>query len=97
MINILVSITIPRSNREAALPLLEKLTAASKQEKGNIVYQYYLHPTDPEQLVITEVWQDAEVLAAHEATEHFTGLLPQIVELSAHLEIRKFEATPIEG
>jgi len=97
MINILVSVTVPRSNREAVLSLLEKLTAASKQEKGNVVYQYYLHPTDPEQLVITEVWENAEVLAAHEATEHFTGLLPQIAERSAHLEIRKFEATPIEG
>ncbi|WP_297447482.1 putative quinol monooxygenase [uncultured Alistipes sp.] len=97
MINIIVSVTVPRSNREAVLPLLEKLTAASQKENGNVLYQYYLHPTDAERLVIVEVWENAEVLAAHEATEHFTVLLPQIVELSTKLDIRKFEATPVEG
>ena len=97
MINIIVSVTVGEQNRPAVLPLLEKLTAASRQENGNVVYQYYLHPTEVQKLVIIEVWQNAEVLAAHEATEHFTTLLPQIVELSENLDIRKFRSEPIEG
>ena len=72
MINILVTITVSEQNRPQTLRLLEQLTEASQQENGNISYQHYLHPTDPEQLLIVELWQNGEVLAAHEATRHFT-------------------------
>ena len=68
MINILVTITVSEQNRPQTLRLLEQLTEASQQENGNISYQHYLHPTDPEQLLIVELWQNGEVLAAHEAT-----------------------------
>ena len=64
MINILVTITVSEQNRPQTLRLLEQLTEASQQENGNISYQHYLHPTDPEQLLIVELWQNGEVLAA---------------------------------
>lgn len=92
MINILVTITVSEQNRPQTLRLLEQLTEASQQENGNISYQHYLHPTDPEQLLIVELWQNGEVLAAHEATRHFTTLLPQIEKLSDGIDIRKFDA-----
>ena len=56
MINILVTITVSEQNRPQTLRLLEQLTEASQQENGNISYQHYLHPTDPEQLLIVELW-----------------------------------------
>ena len=96
MINIIVTITVKENHRAAMLPLLEKLTEASQQENGNIRYQHYLHPTDPEQLLILEVWQDADVLAAHEKTPHFTTLLPQIEKLALGLDIHKYEAEILE-
>ena len=95
MINILVTITVSEQNRPQTLRLLEQLTEASQQENGNISYQHYLHPTDPEQLLIVELWQNGEVLAAHEATRHFTTLLPQIEKLSDGIDIRKFDAEPV--
>lgn len=95
MINILVTITVTEGNRPETLRLLEKLTEASQQENGNITYQYYLHPTDPQQLLIVEIWQNGEVLDAHEKTHHFTTLLPQIDKLADGIEIRKFDAEPI--
>ena len=95
MINILATITVSEQNRPQTLRLLEQLTEASQQENGNISYQHYLHPTDPEQLLIVELWQNGEVLAAHEATRHFTTLLPQIEKLSDGIDIRKFDAEPV--
>lgn len=92
MINIIVTITVSEENRPQVLPLLEALTTASQQELGNISYEFYLHPTDPMRLAIIEVWQNAEVLAEHEATKHFTTLLPQIEKLVGrhrHPEIRR--------
>lgn len=96
MINIIVTITVTEENRPQVLPLLEALTAASQQESGNISYEFYLHPTDPMRLAIIEIWQNAEVLAEHEATRHFKTLLPQIEKLAASLDIQKFSAVPID-
>ena len=92
MINIIVTITVSEENRPQVLPLLEALTTASQQESGNISYEFYLHPTDPMRLAIIEVWQNAEVLAEHEATKHFTTLLPQIEKLAVGIDIQKFDA-----
>ena len=90
MINIFVTINVTADKRAKVLELLAELTAASQKENGNLRYQYYLHPTDPAQIVICERWENAAVLAAHEATKHFTTLLPQIGDLATSVDIDKF-------
>ena len=90
MINIFVTINVTADKRAKVLELLAELTAASQKENGNLRYQYYLHPTDPAQIVICERWENATVLAAHEATKHFTTLLPQIGDLASSVDIDKF-------
>ena len=90
MINIFVTINVTADKRAKVLELLAELTAASQKENGNLRYQYYLHPTDPAQIVICERWKNAAVLAAHEATKHFTTLLPQIGDLASSVDIDKF-------
>ena len=90
MINIFVTINVTADKRAKVLELLAELTAASQKENGNLRYQYYLHPTDPAQIVICERGENAAVLAAHEATKHFTTLLPQIGDLASSVDIDKF-------
>ena len=90
MINIFVTINVTADKRAKVLELLAELTAASQKENGNLRYQYYLHQTDPAQIVICERWENAAVLAAHEATKHFTTLLPQIGDLASSVDIDKF-------
>ena len=90
MINIFVTINVTADKRAKVLELLAELTAASQKENGNLRYQYYLHPTDPAQIVICERWENAAVLAAHEATKHFTTLLPHIGDLASSVDIDKF-------
>ena len=90
MINIFVTINVTADKRAKVLELLAELTAASQKENGNLRYQYYLHPTDPAQIVICERWENAAVLAAHEATKHFTTPLPQIGDLASSVDIDKF-------
>lgn len=62
MINIFVTINVTADKRAKVLELLAELTAASQKENGNLRYQYYLHPTDPAQIVICERWENAAVL-----------------------------------
>ena len=90
MINIFVTINVTADKRAKVLELLAELTAASQKENGNLRYQSYLHPTDPAQIIICERWENAAVLAAHEATKHFTTLLPQIGDLASSVDIDKF-------
>ena len=90
MINIFVTINVTADKRAKVLELLAELTAASQKENGNLRDQYYLHPPDPAQIVICERWENAAVLAAHEATKHFTTLLPQIGDLASSVDIDKF-------
>ena len=90
MINIFVTINVTADKRAKVLELLAELTAASQKENGNLRYQYYLHPTDPAQIVSCDRWENAAVLAAHEATKHFTTLLPQIGDLASSVDIDKF-------
>ena len=86
----MINIFVTADKRAKVLELLAELTAASQKENGNLRYQYYLHPTDPAQIVICERWENAAVLAAHEATKHFTTLLPQIGDLASSVDIDKF-------
>ena len=90
MINIFVTINVTADKRAKVLELLAELTAASQKENGNLRYQYYLHPTDPAQIVICERWENAAVLAAHEETKHFSTLLPQFGDLASSVDIDKF-------
>ena len=90
MINIFVTINVTADKRAKLLQLLAEVTAASEKDKNNLPYQYYLHPTDPAQIIICERWENAAVLAAHEATKHFTTLLPQIGDLASSVDIDKF-------
>ncbi len=90
MINIFVSISVAVDKKSQMLPLLEALTQESQKEKGCLRYQYWLHPTDPTKMAITERWENDECLAAHEASEHFNTLLPRISDLANSLDIDKF-------
>lgn len=90
MVNVYVTISVDPANRAELLSYLEPLTAASKLEEGCNWYQYWFHPTDQTQIAIVEQWATAEALTAHEATEHFTTLLPKVGELAKEVVINKF-------
>lgn len=43
-------------------------------EKGNHKYDYYFDAQDPDVLLLLELWDDQEVLAAHSSTETFAKI-----------------------
>ena len=57
-------------NTLTQLGIVEK----SKQEPGNIRYDYY-YPIDSEdQLLLVEIWEDQKALSFHAQTEHYQQL-----------------------
>ena len=62
--------------REAFLEriMAEGIDVASREEKGNIKYDYYYPADDSDELLLVEKWQDGAALKAHGKTEHFARL-----------------------
>lgn len=90
MIRLNVFIQVEEKNHEAVVAAAKELVASSLNDKGCIAYDLFASATRGDVLMICETWTDATSLAAHEATSHFTTLVPRIQELAA-MKLEKFE------
>lgn len=89
MIRINVNVKVKPENRQRVTELLQELARASRQEKGCHGYDILTNCTNPDLLMIAESWENASVLSAHEHSEHFTRLIPEVLEF-AELDIQKY-------
>lgn len=61
--------------------LAAELVACSCAEAGNLHYSLNSGRKEPCLMVFTETWRDKEAIRIHNESEHFTRLLPQLLEL----------------
>jgi quinol monooxygenase YgiN len=73
--------------------LREGLQEASRQEAGNIAYDYFLSIDRPDELLLVEKWIDKEALTLHKTLPHFLKLQALKDEF---IENVKVIMTPIE-
>lgn len=62
--------------------LVAEFTAATRAEPGNISFDWYRSPEDPDVWVLVEVFADDEAGKAHVESAHFkqaTALLPRVL------------------
>ena len=50
------------------------IAAASRAEEGNEKYDYYFSPDNENELLLLEIWRDAEAVRLHGETAHFKAL-----------------------
>lgn len=67
-----------------------RLTEASRQEPGCVMFQAHRHKTDPRRFFVYEQYKDDAALEAHRATPHFLQYvkkdLPKIADrVEGHL------------
>ncbi|MEA4807224.1 putative quinol monooxygenase [Acetobacterium wieringae] len=62
----------------------------SKQESGNIRYDYFYPLNSDDQLYLVEIWEDSKALALHTQTEHYKQLQSCKNEYLMHTQIEKF-------
>ena len=55
----------------------------SRAEEGNIAYDLCVARDDAASFVVLEVWRDDAAIESHNASAHFTTLVPRMVGLSA--------------
>lgn len=89
MIRLNVFIQTSAANRTEAAETAKELVAASLKDEGCVAYDLFESSTRPDVLMICETWKDEASLAAHEATPHFTTLVPKLESLAA-LKLEKF-------
>ena len=81
MIRLHVFFRVAAENRAAALQAAKDLVAASLSDKGCIAYDVFESATRPDVLMICETWADQASLDVHQASAHFTTLVPRIESL----------------
>jgi len=82
MISIVAKFTVKTGNEEKFLALTEKLVAASRAEAGCVGYSLNKHVEKENTYCMLEQWKDQAAVDAHNASSHFTSIIPQIVELA---------------
>lgn len=89
MIRLNVFIQVEEKNHEAVVLAAKELVEASLKDKGCVAYDLFQSSTRPDVLMICETWADEASLSAHEASTHFTTLVPKIQSLAA-MKLEKF-------
>jgi quinol monooxygenase YgiN len=89
MIRLNVFIEAAEGKANELLAAAKELVAASVNDPGCVAYDVFTSGTRPGIMMICETWADAASLSAHEATKHFTTLVPRMQQLGS-LKIESF-------
>ncbi len=82
MISIVAKFKVNEGEEEKFLSLVDGLGAASRAETGCIEYALHKHTENPRTYCILEKWRDQNSVDTHNASKHFTTIVPQIIEIS---------------
>ncbi len=83
MIRIVADNFVKPEAKAEFLKLAEQLVACTRQEEGNISYHLHQDKADENHLTFIEEWKDEESIKMHNASEHFTTLVPKMAECTS--------------
>lgn len=96
MIIIAGTIPIRAEAREEAIAAAATMAAATQQEAGCITYDFYSNISNPNTILVYEVWESEEALAAHFQAPHmaeFRKVMPNIV--TGQGELKKYTVSSV--
>ncbi|WP_326656838.1 putative quinol monooxygenase [Streptomyces sp. NBC_00385] len=97
MIFIAVKFTVRTAERDNWLPAVEAFTLATRQEPGNVFFDWSHSVDNPDQFVLLEAFASPEAGAAHVRSAHFAAAMDTMADLVAEVpEIINVEV-PGEG
>lgn len=90
---VVATYTTLAGNETAVLEHLRALAQASRQEPGNLRYEYFQGIEDPSRIVILETYRTSEDFEAHRQTPHFQQLgVEGIIPLLQNRTVSTFES-----
>ena len=81
MIKIVAKSLVSEGKEEHYKAIAEELVRKSAAEEGNIFYTLNVSKNNPRLFAIMECWKDQDAIDFHNATPHFTELVPKLGEL----------------
>ena len=88
MIVIMARAEVMPDKVEEYICLAKELECASRREEGCIAYTLHRSRDNPNVFVVIEQWKDSQAIEAHNASAHFTRIVPQLgaMRLSSAVE-----------
>ena len=81
MIHILASFEVKNDKLSDFIILCNELIEESRKEKGCISYHLQQNTEKENHLVFVEEWESNEAIEQHNASRHFTRIVPLLVEM----------------
>ena len=81
MIHILASFKVKNDKLSDFISLCNELIEESHKEKGCISYHLQQNTERENHLVFIEEWESNEAIKQHNASRHFTRIVPLLVEM----------------
>lgn len=78
MIFIVVKFTVRPEYRDQWIGLVADFTQATRQEPGNLWFDWSRSVEDPDQFVLVEAFQDGDAGAEHVNSAHFQAAMQQL-------------------
>ena len=98
MMIIHANLQVKPDQEQAFLEETKALIQASRAEAGTIRYDLMKSTEQAGLFTMVEVWKDAEAIAAHNTSEHFTAFGQKAPAfLAAPLELNVFSGEPVEA
>ena len=83
MIFIVVKFTIRADRSDEWIALTDEFTQATRNEAGNIFFEWSRSVDNPHQFVLVEAFESSEAGAAHVSSEHFKTAMAWMPDLIA--------------
>ena len=90
MITIVSKAEVRDENIEKYLDLVTELADKSRKEPGCISYSLYTDINCPNILTLIEEWEDRSAIEAHNSSEHFVRIVPQLRTLRESSELNLY-------
>lgn len=83
MIKIVAKIIVKEEKIKEFQEMARELVEKSQAEEGNVSYTLNQSTQDKCQHAFIEIWKDDEAIEKHNASEHFTTILPKLGEMAS--------------
>ncbi len=90
MISIVAKFIVNTGEEAKFMDLMSGLIKASQAEKGCVEYVLHKDVEKPLTYCLIERWKDQAAIDEHNSTPHFTGIVPQIIQIAkAEIDVYK--------
>ncbi len=83
MLRIVADNFVEPSKLEEFMGYAEELVAETRKEEGNLSYHLHRDTADEYHLTFLEEWKDMDAIESHNASRHFTTLVPKMGECAS--------------